>query len=467
QHLSHVIYTSGSTGQPKGVAIEHRNTVNFCHWAGEAFTAAQRDGVLFSTSICFDLSVFELFATLAWGGRVVLVENALALANLPADANVRLVNSVPSVLATVLKRTELPASVQTVNLAGEPLKDDLVRRLYSTPSVKDVFDLYGPSETTTYSTYTRRVAGGRPTIGQPLANTVVYVLDARQQLLPQGLAGELFIGGAGVARGYLGRADLTADRFLNDPFSAQPGARMYRTGDLVRWLPDGTLEYLGRIDHQVKIRGFRIELGEIESVLSAHATVREAAVMAREDTPGDVRIVAYVVPKDSDGYTDMALRKHLRKSLPDYMVPQQFIELEKLPLTPNGKVDRTALPAPAGAVVDTRTIVAPRTAAERLLVELVQESLKLSGVSVHDNFFDLGGHSLLCFQVIGKVQEKTGVRLNPRLMLLNSLEQTAAFLAQESSLAEPDSTSAAVVQNAPVVEKSVGFAKKMLQKIGL
>lgn len=467
QHLSHVIYTSGSTGQPKGVAIEHRNTVNFCHWAGEAFNAAQRDGVLFSTSICFDLSVFELFATLAWGGRVVLVENALALANLPADANVRLVNSVPSVLATVLKSTELPASVQTVNLAGEPLKDDLVRRLYATPSVKDVFDLYGPSETTTYSTYTRRVAGGRPTIGQPLANTVVYVLDARQQLLPQGLPGELFIGGAGVARGYLGRADLTADRFLSDPFSDQPGARMYRTGDLVRWLPDGTLEYLGRIDQQVKIRGFRIELGEIESVLSAHAAVREAAVMAREDTPGDVRIVAYVVPKESDGYTDMALRKHLRKSLPDYMVPQQFIELEKLPLTPNGKVDRKALPAPAGAMMDTRTIVAPRTEAERLLIQLVQESLKLSGVSVHDNFFDLGGHSLLCFQIIGKVQEKAGVRLNPRLMLLNSLEQTAAFIAQESSSSGPDSTSAAVVQHAPVVEKSVGFAKKMLRKIGL
>lgn len=467
QYLSHVIYTSGSTGQPKGVAIEHRNTVNFCCWAGEAFTASQRDGVLFSTSICFDLSVFELFATLAWGGRVVLVENALALATLPADANVRLVNSVPSVLATVLKSTELPASVQTVNLAGEPLKDDLVRRLYGTPTIQDVFDLYGPSETTTYSTFTRRVAGGRPTIGQPLANTAVYVLDARQQLLPQGLPGELFIGGAGVARGYLGRADLTADRFLDDPFAGQAGARMYRTGDLVRWLPDGTLEYLGRIDHQVKIRGFRIELGEIESVLSAHASVREAAVMAREDVPGDVRIVAYVVPKEGDSYTDMALRKHLRKSLPDYMVPQHFVELDKLPLTPNGKVDRKALPAPVGAVVDTRTIVAPRTDAERLLVESVQDALKLNGISIHDNFFDLGGHSLLCFQVIGKIQEKTGVRLNPRLMLLNSLEQTAATLSQEWDSGGAGPTTTPVAQDPPVADKPSGFAKKMLQKFGL
>lgn len=466
QHLSHVIYTSGSTGKPKGVAIEHRNTVNFCNWAGEAFTATQRDGVLFSTSICFDLSVFELFGTLAWGGRVVLVENALALASLPADANVRLVNSVPSVLATVLKSTELPVSVQTVNLAGEPLKDDLVSRLYSTPSVKDVFDLYGPSETTTYSTYTRRVAGARPTIGKPIANTFVYVLDARQQMLPQGLPGELFIGGEGVARGYLGRSDLTAERFLADPFSSQPGARMYRTGDLVRWLPDGTLEYLGRIDNQVKIRGFRIELGEIESVLSTHAMVREAAVTSREDVPGDVRIVAYVVPREADGSSEMVLRKHLRRSLPDYMVPQHFIELEKLPLTPNGKIDRKALPALLGAVVDARTIVAPRTDAERLLLEVVQESLKLSGVSINDNFFDLGGHSLLCFQVIGKIQEKTGVKLNPRLMLLNSLEQTAAILEQEISTAGSHSIVASA-RNAPEVEKSVGFAKKMLQKIGL
>ena len=467
QHLSHVIYTSGSTGLPKGVAIEHKSTVNFCYWASEAFTPAQRDGVLFSTSICFDLSVFELFATLAWGGRVVLVENALALANLPPSANVRLVNSVPSVLATVLKTTALPASVQTVNLAGEPLKDDLVHRLYGEPSVKDVFDLYGPSETTTYSTYTRRLAGARPTIGRPLANTTVYVLDERLQLLPQGLPGELFIGGAGVARGYLGRAELTAERFLADPFASASGARMYRTGDLVRWLPDGTLEYMGRIDHQVKIRGFRVELGEIESVLSGHANVRESAVMAREDTPGDVRIVAYVVPKDGEEYTDMELRKHLRKTLPDYMVPQNFVQLEKLPLTPNGKVDRKALPAPAGAMADVRLMIAPRTDAERLLAELFQDALKVGGVSVHDNFFDLGGHSLLCFQIIAKVQEKTGVRLNPRLMLLNSLEQTAALLAQEQGAgASGPAIQEEVSDNRPI-DKLVGFAAKMLQKIGL
>lgn len=467
QHLSHVIYTSGSTGLPKGVAIEHKSTVNFCCWASEAFTPAQRDGVLFSTSICFDLSVFELFATLAWGGRVVLVENALALANLPANANVRLVNSVPSVLATVLKTAALPASVETVNLAGEPLKDDLVRQLYGVPTVKDVYDLYGPSETTTYSTYTRRVAGARPTIGRPLANTVVYVVDTHLQLLPQGVPGELFIGGAGVARGYLGRVELSAERFLADPFASELGARMYRTGDLVRWLPDGTLEYLGRIDHQVKIRGFRVELGEIESVLCTHPAVREGAVMAREDMPGDVRVVAYVVPKEGQEYADMELRKHLRKTLPDYMVPQYFFQLEKLPLTPNGKVDRKALPAPAGSTADERLMVAPRTEAERLLAEVFQEALKVGGVSVHDNFFDLGGHSLLCFQVIAKVQEKTGVRLNPRLMLLNTLEQTAALLALEQGAGTSGSAIQEEEKDKPPQGKPIGFAAKMLQKIGL
>lgn len=467
KHLSHVIYTSGSTGQPKGVAIEHKSTVNFCYWASCAFTAVQRDGVLFSTSICFDLSVFELFATLVWGGRVVLVENALALAALPTAADVRLVNSVPSVLATVLKTAELPATVQVVNLAGEPLKDDLVSRLYGMHSIKDVYDLYGPSETTTYSTYTRRVAGGRPTIGRPLANTAVYVLDESLQLLPQGVPGELFIGGAGVARGYLDRVELTSERFVEDPFSEVTGARMYRTGDLVRWLSDGSLEYLGRIDHQVKVRGFRVELGEIESVLLSHAAIREAAVTARDDVSGDMRLVAYVVPKDGDGYTDMELRKHLRKSLPDYMVPQIFIELGSLPLTPNGKVDRKALPAPITAVAEVRMLVSPRTNAEQLLAELFQETLKVGSVSVHDNFFDLGGHSLLCFQVIAKVQEKTGVKLNPRLMLLNSLEQIAAALVLECG---NDIETGSVVQSElkgnNSTEKQIGFAKKMLQKVG-
>lgn len=468
QHLSHVIYTSGSTGQPKGVAVEHKNTVNFCHWAAEAFTDAQRDGVLFSTSICFDLSVFELFATLSWGGRVVLVEDALALATLPPGADVRLVNSVPSVLATVLKTVALPASVQTVNLAGEPLKDDLVRQLYNSPSIKDVFDLYGPSETTTYSTYTRRVAGARPTIGRPLANTLVYVLDSNLQLLPQGVPGELFIGGAGVARGYLGRAELTAERFLKDPYTSELGARMYRTGDLVRWLPDGTLEYLGRIDHQVKIRGFRVELGEIESVVLTHGSVREATVIAREDIPGDVRIVAYLVPREGEDYSDTGLRKLLRKSLPDYMIPQHFVELNKLPLTPNGKVDRKALPAPAGSASSARALVSPRTDAERMLAQLFQETLKISGISVHDNFFDLGGHSLLCFQVIAKVQEKTGVRLNPRIMLMNTLEQTAVMLVQEQeSLAARAYPEQAEAVASTASAETGSFAQKLLRKLGL
>ncbi|MDX2090405.1 MAG: amino acid adenylation domain-containing protein, partial [Kofleriaceae bacterium] len=409
RHLSHVIYTSGSTGRPKGVAIEHGSVVSFCAWAGQAFTAEQRDGVLFATSICFDLSVFELFATLAWGGRVVLVENALALAELPATANVRLVNTVPSVLAAVLRTATLPASVRTVNLAGEPLKDELVAQLYAIPTVQDVYDLYGPSETTTYSTYARRVAGARASIGRPLANTRVYVLDARRQLVPQGVIGELYLGGVGVARGYLGRPELTAERFVADPFAE--GGRMYRTGDLVRWLADGTLEYLGRIDHQVKIRGFRIELGEIEAVVARNASVREVVVVAREDMPGDKRLVAYVVGRDGRPEVE-ALRTHAREALPDYMVPSAFMVLDALPLTPNGKVDRKALPSPELGAVETNTFVAPRTPTEIGIAEIWGKILGAQQVGVADDFFELGGHSLLALQLVTQVRERFGVNVS-------------------------------------------------------
>ncbi|MDX2090267.1 MAG: amino acid adenylation domain-containing protein [Kofleriaceae bacterium] len=415
-HLSHVIYTSGSTGRPKGVAIEHRSVVSFCYWAGEAFTAEQRDGVLFATSICFDLSVFELFATLAWGGRVVLVENALALAELPATANVRLVNTVPSVLASVLKTTKLPASVRTVNLAGEPLKDDLVAQLYAIPTVQDVYDLYGPSETTTYSTYTRRVAGARASIGRPIANTQVFVLDAHRQPVPLGVAGELYIGGVGVARGYLARPELTAERFVADPFAdaaGTAGARIYKTGDLVRWLANGTLEYVGRIDHQVKIRGFRIELGEIEAALSAHATVREVVVVVREDVPGDKRLVAYVVGRDGAVAVE-ALRAHLAALLPGYMVPAAFVVLAALPLTPNGKVDRKALSAPEQGALVEREYVAPRTEAEELLAGIWSQQLGVERVGLHDDFFALGGHSLLVMQLVARVRQVLAAELTVR-----------------------------------------------------
>jgi amino acid adenylation domain-containing protein len=288
ENLAYVLYTSGSTGQPKGVALENRSAVAFVSWAREAFTQEELAGVLASTSICFDLSVFELFVPLSCGGKIVLADNALALPGLPAAHEVTLVNTVPSAIRELLRVNGVSSSVRVVNLAGEPLATSLVEQIYSDTSVQKVHDLYGPTETTTYSTYTLRQPGATPTIGRPLPNEKVYLFDKEMQPVPIGIPGDLYIAGAGLARGYLNRPDLTAERFLPHPFAV--GARVYKTGDLARWREDGSLVYLGRSDHQVKIRGFRIELGEIESALRSHPDVAEATVVAREDRPDEKRL---------------------------------------------------------------------------------------------------------------------------------------------------------------------------------
>ncbi|MDB4948868.1 MAG: putative non ribosomal peptide synthetase protein, partial [Gemmatimonadetes bacterium] len=322
-HLAYLIYTSGSTGRPKGVAIEHRNAVNLLGWAGSAFGDGELERTLFSTSLNFDLSIFELFAPLARGAAAWLVDDAVALLRSPAD--VTLVNTVPSAMCALLDAGALPSSVRTVNLAGEPLPESLVQRIFAETGVERVCNLYGPSETTTYSTGVamRRADGFAPHIGTPLQNTRVYIVDRAGEPVPVGVAGELHIGGAGVARGYLGRAEFTAERFVADAFSGQAGARIYRTGDLARWRPDGTIEYLGRMDHQVKVRGFRIELGEIEARLREHAAVRECVVLARQDAPGQTRLVAYVVGGETAGAE--VLRAHLGQTLPEHMVPAAYV----------------------------------------------------------------------------------------------------------------------------------------------
>ena len=295
-NLAYVLYTSGSTGRPKGVAIEHRSAVSFTAWARRVFTDEEFAGVLFATSICFDLSVFELFATLSNGGKVILAENALQLPALPAANEVRMINTVPSAIAELARTNGIPRSVVTVNLAGEPLAQSLVDKLYEDCAVQRVYDLYGPTEATTYSTFTLRRRGGKATIGRPISNTQIYILDPHQRPVPIGVPGELYIGGDGLARGYLNRPELTMERFVSNPFIQDSKARLYKTGDLTRYAQDGTIEYLGRIDHQVKLRGFRIELGEIETVLSQHPGVKAAAVVAVEDKTGDKRLVAYVAP---------------------------------------------------------------------------------------------------------------------------------------------------------------------------
>ncbi|MFN6571992.1 non-ribosomal peptide synthetase [Dendronalium sp. ChiSLP03b] len=398
-HLAYVIYTSGSTGVPKGVAIEHQSCVALLTWSREVFTDNELAGVLASTSICFDLSVFELFVPLSWGGKVILVENALHLPSLAAE--VSLVNTVPSIITELLQVNGIPACVRTVNLAGEPLQNQLVQQIYQNHHIQKVFNLYGPSEDTTYSTFTQVNRDDKVTIGRPIANTQIYLLDTNLQPVPIGVPGEIYIGGAGLARGYLNRPELTKEQFISNPFSNKFESWLYKTGDLARYLPDGNLEYLGRIDRQVKIRGFRIELGEIENALLKHPAVREVVVLAREDK----QLVAYVVCLLKQIPTINELRTYLKELLPEYMVPGVFIFLETLPLLPNGKVDRRALPAPEVLRSTlTTTYQAPQSEMEQQIAKLWQEVLHLDKVGIHDNFFDLGGHSLLMLQVNHKLR---------------------------------------------------------------
>ncbi|WP_144931527.1 MULTISPECIES: non-ribosomal peptide synthase/polyketide synthase, partial [unclassified Pseudomonas] len=409
-HLAYVIYTSGSTGLPKGVMIEHRNTVNFLTWAHRSFDAQTLSKTLFSTSLNFDLAVYECFAPLTSGGSIEVVTNVLELQH--GEHDITLINTVPSALKALLEAGGLGEGVDTVNVAGEALKRSLVEALFEQTAVKRLCNLYGPSETTTYSSWVSmaREDGFAAHIGKPVANTQFYLLDEHKQPVPLGVPGEIYIGGAGVARGYLNRDDLTAERFLNDPFSNTKNARMYKTGDLGRYLPDGNIEYLGRNDDQVKIRGFRIELGEIEAKLAQHDAVKEAVVLAREDVPGDKRLVAYFT--QSEAVDIETLRSHLQAQLPEYMVPVAYVHLDAMPLTPNGKLDRKALPAPDLNSVISRGYEAPQGEVETVLAKIWQDLLGLQQVGRHDQFFELGGHSLLAMQLISQVRLRLGVELS-------------------------------------------------------
>ncbi|HEX2187443.1 MAG TPA: amino acid adenylation domain-containing protein, partial [Longimicrobiaceae bacterium] len=425
--LAFIIYTSGSTGRPKGVAVRHRSAAAMLSWAAETFPAEERAGILASTSICFDISVFEIFLPLAAGGTAVLARNVLQLRELAAAHPVTLVNTVPSAWAELLRAGAVPPTVATVNLAGEPLPAALARDTHALGHVRRVLNLYGPSEDTVYSTWAEvEPDDPAPPIGRPLPGTRGYVLDAELQPVPPGVRGELYLSGDGLARGYLGRPDLTAGRWLPDPFGGA-GERMYRTGDRVRRRPDGTLDFLGRTDHQVKVRGFRIEPGEVEAVLAAHPAVREAAVVAREDVPGDRRLVGYYVPAAET--SDAELRDWLRARLPEHMVPSALVRLVALPLTPSGKTDRRALPAPAGGTGEG--YAAPRDAVETGLVSIWEEVLRRSPVGVHDDFFALGGHSLLVMQVVARVRTAFGVELPvPALFEKPTVAALAAAVAE-------------------------------------
>jgi amino acid adenylation domain-containing protein len=417
-HLAYVIYTSGSTGMPKGVMIEHRSLANHTAWQAGAFGVGPDDTVLQRTSISFDASVWELWTTLASGARMLLLSPAAAkdpaaIGRATLEGGVTIAQFVPTLLQAVL--TSLPEGgslpCRILCCGGEPLSAALVNEARAAGAGR-VVNLYGPTEATIDSTWDvfGSAADGRvPAIGRPIANARIYVLDARGEPVPAGVSGELYVGGAGLARGYLGRHGLTAERFVPDPFSVDGGARMYRTGDLGRWRADGTLEFLGRTDFQVKLRGYRIELGEIEAALRSHDAVRDAVVLAREDAPGDRRLVAYIVAPDS--VEADALRESLAERLPEHMVPAAYVRLEALPLTPSGKVDRKALPAPEGDAFVTRGYEAPVGNTEQALAEIWAEVLGVERVGRNDHFFKLGGHSLLAVRVISHVRQALGVEV--------------------------------------------------------
>ncbi|MBP5100530.1 non-ribosomal peptide synthetase, partial [Pseudomonas protegens] len=432
-NLAYVIYTSGSTGLPKGVAIAHRNVLALIDWSNRVYSADDLQGVLASTSICFDLSVWELFVTLSSGGSIVLARNALELPELADRDRVRLINTVPSAIAALQRSGQIPPSVRIINLAGEPLKQALVDSLYQQPGLVYVYDLYGPSEDTTYSTYTRREAGGQANIGRAISNTQSYILSTDLQPVPVGSAGELYLAGAGVTRGYLARPGLTAEKFVPNPFSSD-GGRVYRTGDLTRYRADGVIEYIGRIDHQVKIRGFRIELGEIEARLVQQAAVREAFVLAHDGENGQ-QLVAYIVPSEATPTVEAqaalrdSLKTALKEHVPDYMVPAYLLFLEALPLTPNGKLDRKALPK-VDAQQMQQVYVAPQSELEQQIAAIWADVLKLEQVGATDNFFELGGDSIISIQVVSRARQ-AGIRFTPRDLFQYQTVQGLAAVAEQ------------------------------------
>ena len=405
-HPAYVIYTSGSTGRPKGVIVSHTSLSQFVAWGCTHFGKRLKHTWL-ATSFCFDVSVFELFAPLCSGGHARLASDVLALADQPAAHMAgSLISTVPSALQAVLEQGLSLADVHTVVLAGEALPMALVSDIAARWPDCRVTNLYGPTEATVYATGWDWLGGSGGSIGKPLTHVHAYVLDADLQPVPPGVPGELYLGGNGLARGYLHRPALTAERFVADPYI--PGRRMYRTGDLVRWLPSGELDFLGRVDHQVKIRGYRIELAEVETALAKLPSVRQCVVVSREREDATPALIGYVVSDASAPLDTDQLRREMARTLPDYMVPSILVALETLPLNVNGKLDRSALPAPEYSTLTTR---APRTPQESILASLFAEVLGLSNVDVEESFFDLGGHSLLATRLISRIRTTLDVEL--------------------------------------------------------
>lgn len=415
KNLSHLIYTSGSTGVPKGVMIEHRNVTAFLYWCLDEFTFDEYEEMIYSTSMCFDLSIFEMLLPLTTGARVIVLKSSLDIDDyLSAGGTVTMVNTVPSALKHLVNIAGKRYRIKAICLAGEPLKLDLVKDAYARLDVDVIRNLYGPTEDTTYSTGFRvpKDFDRQPLIGKPLSNGQAYILDKNLKPVPIGVLGEIYLSGAGLARGYWNAPEKTAQRFLPNPFSTGEYPFIYKTGDLGRWLSDGNIEFHGRVDYQVKIRGNRIEMGEIEARLAEHEKISDIVVIDKDDREGNKFLVAYYVASEELSISE--LRAFLKEKLPDYMVPSRMIRLESLPLTPNGKVDRKALPEPEGMQPQVETeYVAPRDKLEQLIAQIWQEVLGVDRIGINDNFFELGGDSIISLQVVSRLK-KDGYEIRPR-----------------------------------------------------
>lgn len=449
-NLAYVIYTSGSTGKPKGTLIPHQGLVNYLSWCIRAYAVEQGEGSCVHSSIAFDATITGLFAPLLVGTKVQLLFDlgieslSIALQNTSNYSLVKITPAQLELLEQQLPPQKASGRTKAFIIGGENLVAQSIAFWQNFAPQTVLVNEYGPTETVVgccvYQVPNGKHQSGSIPIGRPIANTQIYLLDENLQPQPIGVPGEVYIGGAGLARGYLNRPELTAQKFIPSPFSDNSGARLYKTGDLARYLPNGDIEYLGRIDHQVKIRGFRIELGEIEALLSQHPVIQKTVVVAREDEPGNKRLVAYVVPDPEQAPTLSELRSFLKEKLPEYMVPSAFVMLKALPLTSNGKVDRKALPAPEQVRPELEaTFVAPRTAIEEVLAQIWAEVLGLERVGIYDNFFDLGGHSLLLTQVTSRLQNAFGVELSLRQLFETPTIANLAVVIAQKQVEQADS----------------------------
>ncbi|HET7209598.1 MAG TPA: amino acid adenylation domain-containing protein, partial [Terriglobales bacterium] len=412
-NLAYVLYTSGSTGKPKGVAVEHSAVVNFLESMRREPGLSSEDVLLAVTTLSFDIAGLELYLPLTSGAQVVIagshdVVNAKKLISLLEHSKTTVMQATPATWRMLLDSGWKGSSKLKALCGGEALPGQLAQQLQQ--CCRELWNLYGPTETTIWSSLYRVEEPNEATvsIGKPIANTQMYVLDRQRNLLPVGAVGELYIGGAGLARGYWQRPELTAEKFVVNPFGFSTPTRLYRTGDLVRYLPDGNLQYVARLDNQVKVRGHRIELEEIEFSLSAHPLVQEVVVIVREDTPGNQRLVAYVVSRNGAPLSVVDLRVHLKETLPDYMIPSAFVQMDQLPLTPNRKIDRRSLPPPQNFGTGRAESPGARDDLEQTLVSIWETVLGIQGIGIRDNFFELGGHSLLAVRLVAEILAATG-----------------------------------------------------------